>query len=244
MIEALKSIIGDESRIIAGDIPDKYLSDTLGRRHGTAAALVFPVSTDEVAGVMRYAWEHSIPVTPRGAGTNLVGSTVPHGEGIVLDLSRMNHVLEIDEETFTATVEPGVVLEDFQAMVEAKGLFYPPDPGEKTATIAGNIATNAGGMRAVKYGVTRDYVRGLEVVTADGRMITRRHQERKGRERPEPEAPDRGFGGHAGRNHQVHTAPGAQARGIALGAGAVWRSADRHIVGAQDNKGQRQPYRD
>ena len=66
MIEALKSIIGDESRIIAGDIPDKYLSDTLGRRHGTAAALVFPVSTDEVAGVMRYAWEHSIPVTPRG----------------------------------------------------------------------------------------------------------------------------------------------------------------------------------
>lgn len=172
MIEALKSIIGDESRIIAGDIPDKYLSDTLGRRHGTAAALVFPVSTDEVAGVMRYAWEHSIPVTPRGAGTNLVGSTVPHGEGIVLDLSRMNHVLEIDEETFTATVEPGVVLEDFQSMVEAKGLFYPPDPGEKTATIAGNIATNAGGMRAVKYGVTRDYVRGLEVVTADGRVIT------------------------------------------------------------------------
>ena len=73
----------------------------------------------------------------------------------------MNHVLELDEETFTATVEPGVVLEDFQAYVESKGLFYPPDPGEKKATIGGNISTNAGGMRAVKYGVTRDYVMGL-----------------------------------------------------------------------------------
>ena len=80
----------------------------------------------------------------------------------------MNHVLELDEETFTATVEAGVVLEDFQAYVESKGLFYPPDPGEKKATIGGNISTNAGGMRAVKYGVTRDYVMGLELVLADG----------------------------------------------------------------------------
>lgn len=110
---------------------------------------------------MRYAWKNNLPVTPRGAGTNLVGSTVPSGHGIVLDVSLMNHVLELDEETFTATVEPGVVLEDFQAYVESKGLFYPPDPGEKKATIGGNISTNAGGMRAVKYGVTRDYVMGV-----------------------------------------------------------------------------------
>ena len=84
----------------------------------------------------------------------------------------MNRVLEIDEDTFTAVVEPGVVLQDFQKLVESRGLFYPPDPGEKTATIGGNISTNAGGMRAVKYGVTRDYVRGLELVLADGRVIT------------------------------------------------------------------------
>ena len=172
MYEELLKIIGDPERVVVGDIEEKYLSDQLGRLKGTAAALVFALSTEEVSGVMKLAWEKGIPVTPRGAGTNLVGSTVPRGEGIILDLSRMNRILEVDEETFTATVEPGVVLEDFQAHVEAMGLFYPPDPGEKTATLAGNISTNAGGMRAVKYGVTRDYVRGLEIVLADGRVIT------------------------------------------------------------------------
>ena len=171
-MEELYNIISDRQRVKIGGIEDKYLSDTLGRLKGTARALVFPVSTEEVSKIMRFAYEHNLPVTPRGAGTNLVGSTVPHGEGIILDLSLMNHVLEIDEETFTATVEPGVVLQDFQKLVEERGLFYPPDPGEKTATIGGNISTNAGGMRAVKYGVTRDYVRGLELVLADGRVIT------------------------------------------------------------------------
>lgn len=172
MFEKLYDIIGDRDRVVLGTIEHKYLTDTLGRLEGTAAALVFPTSTKEVSDVMRFAWENDLPVTPRGAGTNLVGSTVPQGQGIILDFTKMNHILEVDEDTFTATVEPGVVLQDFQAHVEAMGLFYPPDPGEKTATIAGNIATNAGGMRAVKYGVTRDYVRGLEVVMADGRVLT------------------------------------------------------------------------
>ncbi len=172
MFSELNDIIPDKSRVILNNIEEKYLTDTLGRLKGTAAALVFPVSTQEVSSVMRFAWERRLPVTPRGAGTNLVGSTVPTGQGIILDLSRMNRILSVDEETFTAEAEPGVVLEDFQAHVEAMGLFYPPDPGEKTATLAGNIATNAGGMRAVKYGVTRDYVRGLEVVTADGTIVT------------------------------------------------------------------------
>lgn len=168
-MDGLNCVIPDSERVIFdSNIEEKYLSDTLGRLRGRAEALVFPESTKEVSDIMKYAFEHGIPVTPRGAGTNLVGSTVPADGGIVLDLSRMNRVLEIDKETFTATVEPGVVLEDFQKLVESEGLFYPPDPGEKTATIGGNISTNAGGMRAVKYGVTRDYVRGLEVVLADG----------------------------------------------------------------------------
>ena len=171
-MQELLKIIPDPDRVKIGNIEDKYLSDTLGRLKGTAAALVFPKSTEEVSAVMKFAWDNGIPVTPRGAGTNLVGSTVPHGDGIILDFSLMNRVLEIDEGTFTAVVEPGVVLQDFQKLVESKGLFYPPDPGEKTATIGGNISTNAGGMRAVKYGVTRDYVRGLELVLADGRVIT------------------------------------------------------------------------
>ena len=171
-MQDLLKIISDPERVKLGNIEDKYLSDTLGRLKGTAAALVFPKSTEEVSAVMKFANDRGLPVTPRGAGTNLVGSTVPHGEGIILDFSLMNRVLEIDEDTFTAVVEPGVVLQDFQKLVESRGLFYPPDPGEKTATIGGNISTNAGGMRAVKYGVTRDYVRGLELVLADGRIVT------------------------------------------------------------------------
>ena len=147
----LYDIIKDPKRVILENIEEKYLTDTLGRVAGTAQALVFPKTTDEVSKIMKYAYENDIPVTPRGAGTNLVGSTVPLEGGIVLDVSQMDQILEIDKETFTATVEPGVVLKDFQAAVEKEGLFYPPDPGEKTATIGGNISTNAGGMRAVKY---------------------------------------------------------------------------------------------
>lgn len=170
--QALRDIISDPERLIFDHIAPKFLSDTLGRLRGSAQALVFPLSTWEVSGIMRYAHAHSIPVTPRGAGTNLVGSTVPIKGGIVLDLSRMNRVLELDQDTLTATVEPGVLLQDFQAYVERKGLFYPPDPGEKASSIGGNISTNAGGMRAVKYGVTRDYVRELEVVLSDGTVLT------------------------------------------------------------------------
>lgn len=179
-INQLKSIIPDSSRVIFSlDIEQKYLSDQLGRKHGEASALVFAESTEEVSAVLKFAHENNIPVTPRGAGTNLVGSTVPHNGAIILDLSHMNRILEIDKENFTATVEPGVILEDFQKYVEGLGFFYPPDPGEKRASIGGNIATNAGGMRAVKYGVTRDYVMGLELVLADGTILTTGSKNRK-----------------------------------------------------------------
>ena len=171
LLKKLKEIIPDKKRIVAHDIPEKYLSDTLGRLKGEAAALVFTQSTEEVSKILKYAYKHDIPVTPRGAGTNLVGSTVPVDGGIILDLSHMDKVLELDENTMTITVQPGLLLQDLQKYVEERGLFYPPDPGEKASSIGGNISTNAGGMRAVKYGVTRDYVRGLEVVTADGSVL-------------------------------------------------------------------------
>ena len=169
---ALKTIIPDENRLVFDHIPPEFLSDTLGRRKGEASALVFAKSTEEVSKLLQYAHANKIPVTPRGAGTNLVGSTVPVDGGIILDLSQMNRILELDTETMTVTVEPGLLLQDLQAYVEEHDLFYPPDPGEKASSIGGNISTNAGGMRAVKYGVTRDYVRGLEVVTADGTVLT------------------------------------------------------------------------
>ncbi len=168
----LYEIINDRSRVITKNIEEKYLSDTLGRLKGNAAALVFVKSAEEVSGILGAAHKLHIAVTPRGAGTNLVGSTVPRDGGIILDFSLMNSVLELDEQTMTATVEPGILLRDFQNYVEERGLFYPPDPGEKLSSIGGNISTNAGGMRAVKYGVTRDYVRGLEVVLADGTIMT------------------------------------------------------------------------
>lgn len=172
LLKKLKEIIPDKKRIVAHDIPEKYLSDTLGRLKGEAAALVFPQSTEEVSKILKYAHKHDIPVTPRGAGTNLVGSTVPVDGGIILDFSHMDKILELDENTMTITVQPGLLLQDLQKYVEERGLFYPPDPGEKASSVGGNISTNAGGMRAVKYGVTRDYVRGLEVVTADGSVLT------------------------------------------------------------------------
>ena len=171
-LSALRRIIADENRLLTGaDIPAEYQSDVLGRVHGSAEALAFPLSTEEVSALLRYAHEHRVPVTPRGAGANLVGSTVPLEGGIILDLSRMDRVLELDEDTMTVTVEPGMLLQDLQAYVEARGLFYPPDPGEKASSIGGNISTNAGGMRAVKYGVTRDYVLAMTVVLPDGRVM-------------------------------------------------------------------------
>ena len=179
-IKELSTIIQDSSRVVfSQDIEPKYLSDQIGRKHGDASALVFPDSTQEVSAVLKFAHANNITVTPHGAGTNLVGSTVPHNGSIILDLSHLNHILEIDKENFTATVEPGVILEDFQKYVEGLGFFYPPDPGEKRASIGGNIATNAGGMRAVKYGVTRDYVMGLELVLADGTILTVGSKNRK-----------------------------------------------------------------
>ena len=169
----LKDIIKDEERIIFGnEIDEKYLTDGLGLDYGEVDVLVLVENTQEIIDVIKFANENLIPITPRGAGTGLTGATIPTKKGIILDVSKMNKILELDDETLNITVEPGVLLKDIQAYVEKKGLFYPPDPGEKISTIGGNISTNAGGMRAVKYGVTRDYVRELEIVSGNGELIT------------------------------------------------------------------------
>ena len=164
-------IIKDPKRIVLADaIPQSYLTDGLKLKYGQADILVYPKTTEEVADVVKFANANNLNITTRGAGTNLVGSTIPNG-GIILDLSLMNEIVELDKETFTITVQPGILLQDLQQFVEQYDLFYPPDPGAKTSTIGGNISTNAGGMRAVKYGVTRDYVQALEVVMADGSVL-------------------------------------------------------------------------
>ncbi|MDD3886210.1 MAG: FAD-linked oxidase C-terminal domain-containing protein [Victivallaceae bacterium] len=168
-VTAIRALAADV--VESADIHDDFCHDELAGEPHRPELLIRARDTQEISRVMKYAFEHHIPVTPRGQGTGLVGGSVCRLGGIMLDLAGMNRILEIDEENLTLTVEPGVLLMEIAPAVEPLGLFYPPDPGEKSATIGGNISTNAGGMRAVKYGVTRDYVRGLEVVLADGRMI-------------------------------------------------------------------------
>lgn len=167
----LQAILPDPARLQLEAIDEKYEWDSQHQVHAKADAVALVQNTAEVSALLAWASRHQIPVTPRGAGTNLTGSTLPIQGGLVLDLSLMNKIEEPDLKTMSITVQPGVLLEDLQAFVEARGAFYQPDPGEKKATIAGNIATNAGGMRAVKYGVTRDYVRELEVVLAGGDVV-------------------------------------------------------------------------
>jgi glycolate oxidase len=134
--------------------------------------VVRPLTTEEVAAVMKIANEYEIPVTARGAGSGRTGGSIPLKGGITLSLDRMNKVIELDEENMMITVEAGVRTGDIYNLCAKKGLFYPPDPASfKFTTIGGNVAEDAGGMRAVKYGVTHNYVMGLEVVLADGRVI-------------------------------------------------------------------------
>lgn len=172
-LEYIRSLIPDGDRVLSGgDINEEYSHDELSGTTSYPDIVVKVRTAGEVSQIMEYAWAHDISVTPRGSGTGLVGASVAVEHGIMIDLSGMSRILELDEKNLTVTVEPGVLLMNLTAYVEEHGFFYPPDPGEKSATIGGNISTNAGGMRAVKYGVTRDYVRGLEVVLPSGKIIT------------------------------------------------------------------------
>ena len=170
-IEYLISILGKDRVLVGDEISEDFSHDELGGIEKMPDVLVEADTTEEVSKIMKYAYANNIPVVARGSGTGLVGASVPIYGGIMINLTKMNKILELDEENLTLTVEPGVLLMEIADYVEDKDFFYPPDPGEKSATIGGNICTNAGGMRAVKYGVTRDYVRGLEVVLADGTIM-------------------------------------------------------------------------
>ena len=170
-VSILQSALSPD-RVLTGDaISPDYAHDELGGVSQMPEVLVRPLSTEEVAAVMRLAYEREIPVTVRGSGTGLVGAAVPVKGGILMETTGMNKILSLDRDRMTVTVEPGVLLMELAAFAEGNDLLYPPDPGEKSATIGGNISTNAGGMRAVKYGVTRDYVRALEVVTPKGEIL-------------------------------------------------------------------------
>ena len=160
-------------RVFTGaDISPDYAKDEMpiyGTRMPDLA--VQPVSTEEVSAVMKICYENNIPVTPRGAGTGLVGGAVPLYGGVLIDLTKMNKIIAYDLENFVVDVEAGVLLNDLAEDCLSRGMLYPPDPGEKFACVGANVATNAGGMRAVKYGTTRDYVRAMTVVLPTGEII-------------------------------------------------------------------------
>lgn len=171
-ISYFKTIIPDD-RIFIGEseIHEDYSHDELADIKRYPEVLIEVTSTKEISSLLKHCHENDIPVTPRGQGTGLVGAGVALQGGLMISTTKMNQFIELDQDNLTLTVEPGVLLMEISKFVEENDLFYPPDPGEKSATIGGNISTNAGGMRAVKYGVTRDFVRGLEVVLMNGEII-------------------------------------------------------------------------
>lgn len=170
---SLNQIITDPSRLFSGEnVPETYLFDEFAGRSKGVYGVALPKTKKEIIALVKFANKEDLSIIVRGAGTGLSGATAPVQHELVIDVHLMDRILDIDLETMTLTVEPGVLLEDIQQFVESRGFFYPPDPGSKNSSIGGNVATNAGGMRAVKYGVTRDYVKQLDVVLANGEELT------------------------------------------------------------------------
>ena len=168
----LEGVVGREHVRIDDGALLTYSTDATPLERGRPAAVVFPATAEEVAAVLRIAGERRVPVVPRGSGTNLSGGAVPHRGGIVLVLTRMNAIKEVSDAELVAVCEPGVRTIELAQAAAAKGLLFPPDPGSQTvATIGGNVAECSGGLRALKYGITRDYVLGVEAVLPTGEII-------------------------------------------------------------------------
>lgn len=165
----IRSVTSDDRVVIGENIASEYWHDEMPN-YGTFCPELYVEVEDkyEIRKIMAYCNEKNIPLVVRGAGTGLAGGANCKYGGVLLSIMRMNKIYPVDHKNQTITVQPGALLLDVQAAAAAEGLFYPPDPGEKTASIGGNVITNAGGMKAVRYGLTRDFVRCMEVVLPDG----------------------------------------------------------------------------
>ncbi len=171
-IQELQAIVGKENTFTGKAEKKDYGKDYTEDLHFTPEIVVKPDSSEKISAIVQYCNERELPLTPRGGGTGLSGGALPVMGGIVLSTELLNQIIDIDEANFQATVEPAVINEVLREAVEEKGLFYPPDPASKgTSFIGGNMAENAGGPKAVKYGVTKDYVLNLEVVLPTGEII-------------------------------------------------------------------------
>jgi glycolate oxidase len=168
----LTGIVGQEHIMVKREDLEPYSRDETEDLVCYPEVMVRPADPDELCRIMKYCNERMFPVTPRGAGTGLSGGALPSYGGVLISTERFNRIIEIDQENLQATVEPGVINQVFQEAVMAKGLFYPPDPASKgSCFLGGNLAECAGGPKAVKYGVTRDYVLNLEVVLPNGEVM-------------------------------------------------------------------------
>jgi glycolate oxidase len=172
LTEHFRSIVGPSNVFVDEETRTICASDETEDHVFMPQVVLTPGTAEEIASVMRLCHEHIIPVTPRGGGTSLSGGSLPVQGGVVIWMKRFDRIIEIDELNLQATVEPGVITEVFQNAVKEVGLFYPPDPSSRgTCVLGGNLAANAGGPKAVKYGVTRDYVLNLQVVLPTGEVI-------------------------------------------------------------------------
>jgi glycolate oxidase len=173
VVEVLRGVLPDDLVRSGADAGDDFHHDeALGIEPVIPAAVVTPETEDQVAAVLAACDASGIPVTARGSGTGLSGAAIPHADGTVIAFDRMAEIIEIDEDNLVAVVQPGVTLDQLDQALAPRGLVYPVFPGEYSASLGGNVATNAGGMRAVKYGVTRHQVLGLRAVLPSGEVIT------------------------------------------------------------------------
>lgn len=174
VVEALKKIVGDEYVLTdKGDLLTYSYDGTPDQPQVMPEVVVVPETTEEIIEIVKLAKAEDFHIYTRGSGTNLSGGTIPLRKGVVLVTTRMNKILEVDPENLTATVQPGVIINQLNEAVSPYGLIYPPDPGTvKTATMGGSVSESSGGLRGLKYGVTKDYVIGVEMVLANGELVT------------------------------------------------------------------------
>ena len=170
-LKKLTLLLGESSVFKDPDNLEKYAVDETTGVKGSPEVVVKPATTKDVSAVMKFAYDESIPVTPRSGGTGVTGGAVPHMGGIILSLERMDRILDVDTENLMAVVEPGVITGELGRRVIEEGLFYPPDPASlDSCCIGGNVAMSAGGPSAVKYGTTKDYITGIKVIFPDGSL--------------------------------------------------------------------------
>ena len=172
LISDLGTFLRPDQLLTSAEDCSVYAFDGTALLHQRPACVALPESREEVAQLLALCNQREVPVVPRGSGTGLAGGSVPSQGGVVLCLVRLNQILELDAANLVMVVQPGVLTQQIADAAQVAGLFYPPDPGSiKISTIGGNVANNSGGLRGLKYGVTRDYVMGLEVVLADGQVL-------------------------------------------------------------------------